>query len=372
MAISFETAGKKGGGRRSRNAVERSLARFLIRRSAIEQTFLQLVILLKGDVPVVSALETCAELSGSDLKMALVETAEHVRGGLPLAKAFRQAMPWIGELFIGLVEVGETNGSLPQMFAYAAKIMQRRRTIRSQVIRAMTYPVLVVFMGLGVGYYVSTVAIPKIVSVMGNPDGLPPITRSLLTTSAFLKSHGVGLLLAPALAVAGWMLLRKIPGVGVVCDRLALRMPIFGKVGRFSANALFNHTMSMLVASGISVVDALDLVRETLSNAWYRRQLADVRQKVRGGRMFSDALRETALRGLSPLTPALVKVGENSGNMDEGLKYVGDYYGEALERRLDLLGKLVEPALIVVVGGMVAYVYIAFFMGMAAMSAAAR
>ena len=88
--------------------------------------------------------------------------------------------------------------------------------------------------------------------------------------------------------------------------------------------------------------------------------------------MFSDALNETALRKLTPLTPALVKVGENSGNMDEGLDYVGEYYGDALERRLDLLGKLIEPALIVVVGGMVAYVYIAFFMGMSAMSAAAR
>ena len=372
MAISFETYGKKARGRRPRNAAERFLARFLVRKGAIEQTFLQLVILLKGDVPVVSALETCAELSGSDLKAALYETAEHVRGGLSLAKALRKSMPWIGKLFIGLVEVGEANGSLPQMFTYAAKIMQQRRTIRNQVIRAMTYPVLVVFMGLGVGYYVSTVAIPKIISVMGNPDALPPITKSLLTTSAFLQAHGAWLLLAPVLAVVLWMTLRRTPGIGTVLDRIALYVPIFGKVGRFSANALFNHTMSMLVKSGISVVDALELVRETLANGWYRRQLAAVRRKVVGGRMLSDSLRETSMQRLSPLTPALVKVGENSGNMDEGLNYVGDYYGDALERRLDLLGKLVEPALIVVVGGMVAYVYIAFFMGMAAMNAAAR
>lgn len=373
MAVSFETYGRqRAAGRRVRNPVERFAARFLVAKGAVEQTFLQLVILLKGDVPVVSALETCAELSKGDLRPALDETAALVRGGLPLAKALRRSMPWIGKLFIGLVEVGEANGTLPQMFAYAAKIMRQRRTIRSQVVRAMTYPALVVFMGLGVGYYVSAVAIPKIVSVMGNPDALPPITRSLLTTSAFLKAHGEWLLLAPALAAAGWMMLRRMPVVGVFCDRVSLYVPIFGKVGRFSANALFNHTTSMLVASGISVVDALDLVRETLGNGWYRLQLAEVRRRVLGGRMFSAALRETAMRRLSPLTPALVKVGESSGSMDEGLNYVGDYYGEALERRLDLLGKLVEPALIVVVGGMVAYVYIAFFMGMAAMSAAAR
>ena len=372
MAISFETYAKKSGTRRPRNAAERLLAPLLVRGSAVEQAFLQLVILLKGDVPVVAALETCAELSGSDLKAALYETAEHVRGGLPLAKALRKSMPWIGAIFIGLVEVGEANGSLPQMFTYAAEIMRRRRTIRSQVVRAMTYPALVVLMGLGVGYYVSTVAIPKIISVMGNASALPPITRSLLTTSAFLKAHGAWLVLAPALAVAAWSALRRTRGIGVLLDRLALAVPVFGKVGRFSANALFNHTMSMLVASGISAVDALELVRETLSNAWYRRQVAAVRQMVMGGRMLSDALRGTAMRRLSPLTPALVKVGESSGNMDEGLGFVGDHYGDALERRLDLLGKLVEPALIVVVGGMVAYVYIAFFMGLAAMNASAR
>jgi len=330
------------------------------------------VIRLEGDVAVVTALEATAELAKGDLCMALYEIADLVRGGLPLAKALRQTMPWIGDLFIGLVEVGEANGSLPQMFTYAANIMRQRRTIRNQIIRAMTYPVLVVIAGLGVGYYISTVAIPKIVSVMGDPEKLPAITRSLLTTSSWLQANGLFVLLAPIAAIAVHVLLRRIPGVGLAIDRVALAVPIFGKVGRFSANALFNHTMAMLVRSGFSVVDALDLIRGTLANGWYRLQLARSRAKVMAGRMFSDSLNETALRKLTPLTPALVKVGENSGNMDEGLDYVGEYYGEALERRLDLLGKLIEPALIIVVGGMVAYVYIAFFMGMSAMSAAAR
>lgn len=363
---------EKAKTRRTRTAAERMLARFLVRNGSVEQAFLQMVILLKGDVPVVSALETTAELSGSDLKLALYEVADLVRGGMPLAKAFRQTMPWMGNLFIGLVEVGEANGSLPQMFTYAANIMRQRRTIRNQIIRAMTYPVLVVFAGLGVGYYISTVAIPKIISVMGDPTKLPAITRSLLTTSDWLKEHGLLALATPFALVAAYLLLRLVPGIGLAIDRMALHVPIFGKVGRFSANALFNHTMAMLVKSGISVVDALALVRGTLANGWYRLQLADVRAKVMAGRMFSDSLNETALRRLTPLTPALVKVGESSGNMDEGLDYVGEYYGDALERRLDLLGKLIEPALIIVVGGMVAYVYIAFFMGMAAMSAAAR
>ncbi len=363
---------QKSKSRRVRNSVEKFFARLLIRKGAVEQVFLQMVILLKGDVPVVSALETTAELAKGDLRMALWETADLVRGGMPLAKALRDTLPWLGKIFIGLIEVGEANGSLPQMFTYTANIMAQRRKIRNQIIRAMTYPVLVVFAGLGVGYYISTVAIPKIISVMGDPEKLPAITRSLLTTSEWLQANGVLVLLMPMMAVATYIILRRVPVVGMWIDRVALYVPIFGKVGRFSANAVFNHTMAMLVKSGISVVDGLGLSRTTLSNGWYRLQLTRSRSMVMSGRMFSDALSETSLKSLTPLTPSLVRVGENSGNMDEGLDYVGDYYADALERRLDLLGKLIEPALIVVVGGMVAYVYIAFFMGMAAMSAAAR
>jgi len=358
--------------RRERTALDRAAARLLVRQSDVEQAFMQLVILLKGDVPVVAALATCAQLAKGELRSALAETSDIVRGGASLAKALRRSMPWIGDIFIGLVEVGETNGSLPRMFSYAARIMAQRRATRSQIVRAMTYPALVVAMGLGVGWYVSTVAIPKIISVMGSPDSLPPITKSLLSTSAWLKANGTWVVAAPFAAVAAYMALRRMPVAGVIADRVSLYVPVFGKVGRYSANALFNHTMSMLVASGISVVDALSLVGGTLSNAWYRHEVALVRRKVTSGRMLSDALVETAIGSLSPLTPALVRVGESSGSMDDGLGYAGDFYSGALERRLDLLGKLVEPALIVVVGGMVAYVYIAFFMGMAAMNAGGR
>lgn len=372
MAVSFNNPRSEKPARRSRTAFERFVAPFIIRKGQVEQAFRQLTVLLKGDIPVASALETCAELSGSDLKDALCEVSDSVRRGSALANGLRRSMPWLGELFIGLVDAGEANGSLARMFEYGADIMKRRRLVRSQVVRAMTYPAIVVFMGLGVGYYVSTVAIPKIVSVMGDAETLPPITRSLTAVSRCLGENGVWLLFAPVVAILVCWSLKRLPVVNVVVDRVSLSLPVFGKVGRFSANGLFNYTMGMLVSSGISAVEALNLTETTLSNRWYRRQIDSVRRMVMEGKMLSDAMRATDLKRLAPLVPALIKVGEGTGRMDEGFMYAGDYYSEALERRLELLGKLVEPALIVIVGGMVAYVYIAFFMGMAAMSAAAR
>ena len=356
---------------RPRNAAERALSRWLVSRQSVEQAFMQLAVLLRGDVAVVEAFETAAELADGLLAQALAETAQAVRGGSSLAKAMRAAMPWVGELHLGLVAVGEANGALPRMFDYCVGLMAERRKLRNEIVRAMTYPAIVVLMGMGVGYYVSTVAIPQIASVMGDPGALPPITRSLLDTSDWVKARGHWLILGPVLAVASVALLRRVPGVGLAFDRVGLALPLFGKVGRYAGNALFNQTLAILLESGISVVESLALVRGTLANAFYRRQVAAVREGVLAGKPLSEGIAASALDRLSPLTRALVRVGESSGDLAEGLRYVGDFYAQALARRLDLLGKLVEPALVIVVGGMVAYVYVAFFMGMAAMNAAA-
>ena len=369
--VSVEPAPLRGKTLRPRNALERVLSRWLISQSSIEQTFMQLVVLLRGDVAVVEAFETAAGLAKGYLAQALWETAQAVRGGASLAKAMRAAMPWVGNLYLGLIAVGEANGALPRMFGYCVGLMESRRKLRNEIIRALTYPAIVVLMGLGVGYYVSTVAIPQIASVMGNPDALPPITRSLLTTSDWVKTQGYWLILGPVLFGVTVAVLRHVPGVGLALDRVGLSIPLFGKVGRFSGNALFNQTLAILLESGISVIESLALIRGTLSNAFYRRQVAAVRAAVLAGKPLSEGIAASALNHLSPLSKALVRVGESSGNLADGLRYVGDFYAQALARRLDLLGKLVEPALVVVVGGMVAYVYIAFFMGMAAMNATA-
>ena len=357
---------------RRRGKLGRWLSHVVVGSGTVEQAFLQLEILLKGDVPVVEAFESAAGLSTSYMASALLETSEQVRSGVSLKRAMETQMPWVGPLCLGLIGVGEANGSLSQMFAYSVELMRQRRKLRSEVIRAMTYPVVVTIMGLGVGYYVSTVAVPKIASVMGSPSKLPPITQSLLAVSAWLRLNGWLIPLVPALLTAVLALLRFIPAVGVLIDRLQLHIPLFGKVGRYVSNTVLNHTLALLIGSGVPVVESLELVSATLTNAFYRKQVGLVRDMVMTGRMLSASLERSALRKLSPLSVSLARIGENSGSLENGLRYVGEFYGEALERRLDLLGKLVEPALIVLVGGMVAYVYIAFFMGMAAMNASLR
>jgi len=360
------------GAVRPRTKTERFFTPYFVRDSEIEQAFRQLVILLKGDVPVVESLEIVVTLNKGMLAQAFAEVAMQVREGSSLHAAMNKHMAFVGPLPVSLVEVGEANGSLPQMFTYCVNLMEQRRSLRNQVVQAMTYPVIVVIMGLAVGYYATAVAIPKIASVLdGDLERLPAITLALLDTSEWVINYGYWLILGPVLFSILIMILRRYDRTGFVLDSTMLRIPLFGKVSRFSANALWNKTLALLIDSGIPVLDSLELTRRTMANRYYRRQFEQLSERVLAGKSLSTSMAATKLNGLSPLSDSLIRVGENSGNIDEGLRFVGEYYEDQLSRRLDLLGKLVEPALIIVVGGMVAFVYIGFFMGMAAMNAGA-
>lgn len=355
---------------RPRTKLERVLTPYLVRETEIEQAFRQLVILLKGDVPVVESLEIVAGLSKGMLAQALLETSRQVREGSSLHAAMRAQMSFAGPLSISLVEVGEANGSLPQMFRYCVSLMEQSRALRNKVFQAMIYPAVVVIMGLGVGWYAAAVAIPKVASVLdGDLERLPAITRALLNTSDWVTHYGYWLILGPSLAALILLVLRKHDRISYLLDAFMLRIPLFGKVARFSANALWNKTLALLLDSGVQVVESLDLTRRTLTNRVYQKQFALLSERVLSGKSLSAGMASTNLSRLSPLSESLVRVGENSGSIDEGLRFVGEYYEDQLSRRLDMLGKLVEPALIIVVGGMVAFVYTGFFMGMAAINA---
>ncbi len=359
------------GKMKPRSGLERALSGLFIGKEELEQAFCQIVILLKGDVPVVEALDTAVTLSKGMLAQALFEVSRQVKDGCSLSGAMTAKMPFVGVLQLGLIEVGEANGSLPQMFTYCVNLMEQSRALRNKIIQSMIYPAIVVLMGLGVGYYVSVVAIPKIATVLeGDVSRLPAMTRALLVSSDWVLENGLWLLVVPAAVSIGLLLLRRNSKAALSMDYILLKVPMFGKVFQFAANALWNRTLAALLDSGVTVAASLDLTRKTLTNRYYRKQFKQVGALVLAGKSLSAGLERTALKKLSPLSHSLVRVGENSGNLDEGLRYVGSYYEDGLERHLDLLSKMVEPALIVIVGGMVAFVYVAFFMGMAAMNTA--
>jgi type IV pilus assembly protein PilC len=353
------------GDNKDLSAYNISLSSLFVSSKALEQILRYLSVLIKGGVPILSALEISSEQAEGKLAKSLIKVAEGIRGGHTLTESMEKDMAFLGRLTLGLVHVGESNGSLDIMFQYAASLLERKRKIRNDLIQAMVYPAIVTVMSLSAGFYITVVAIPKITSLLGqNPNALPPITRLLIDSSAFIRNYWPALVAFPILVIIGIIFARKKKVVGEKIDQYMLKVPLFGKIFRASLNALWGRNLGILIRSGIDIVSALHLTEKGLLNLHYKKEFVRIIEKVKSGIPFSDAIKVTTIKKLTPLAYSMVKIGENTGTIDDGLLYVSSFNEEELERKLEFLSKIIEPVLLVVVGGMVAFVYLAFFIGL--------
>ncbi len=347
----------------------RSVARFLIPRVHVEIALNQLSTLLAGGVPIMTALKTVEGLVPGPLRRVLAAIARHVQGGEPLSKGMKAEAPFLGETTLGLVAAGEANGTVAEMLGQASRLMQRVREVRSRIVQAFSYPAIVTLGAIAVAAYMVQVVFPKVLKFIEGQRSsveLPAISRALIVVSRFMTDYGLYLLLAPIAVGVAFHLVRRTERGALAIDRGLLSVPLLGGALRAAGNAMWTRILGTLVRSGIDIVSAIDFVERAVKNRHYRRQFRQVRAMLRRGRSLSDAIRSTDLERLCPLAPALVSVGEQMGGVDEGLLRVATDSEARLERRTDLLARLVEPAVFVVVGGMVGFVYFGFFLAMLA------
>jgi type IV pilus assembly protein PilC len=347
----------------------RSVARFLILRIHIEIALNQLSTLLAGGVPIMTALKTVEGLVPGPLRRVVAAIARHVQGGEPLSKGMKAEAPFLGETTLGLVAAGEANGTVAEMLGQASSLMQRVREVRSRIVQAFSYPAIVTLGAIAVAVYMVQVVFPKVLKFIEGQRSnveLPAISSALIVISRFMTDYGLYLLLAPLALGIAFHLLRRTERGGLAIDRALLSVPLLGGALRAAGNAMWTRVLGTLVRSGIDIVSAIDFVERTVKNRHYRKQFRQVRHMLRRGRSLSDAVRSTDLERLCPLAPAFVSVGERTGGLDDGLLQVATDSEARLERRTDLLAKLVEPAVFIVVGGMVGFVYFGFFLAMLA------
>jgi type IV pilus assembly protein PilC len=352
-----------------RSTFEKKTVGILTKKINIEQFFRQLAALLVAGVPILEALRTVAEQAPPLLSRALTDTAARVGEGKSFRDALKSEATFIGNISIGLVSVGEANGSLDEMCLFAASLLERKREIKSKIIQALTYPSVVVFIAAGTGYFLMSKVIPKITKFIAARSGeMPAATKALVYFSDFIKSYGLFFVLIPMLFAVSIFFGRKNRILGEKIDFIFLKVPLLGKILAASGNSVWTRTLGILLRSGINILSAIDLTRDTLKNIHIKEQFNVIKKVVEQGQPLSTGMNVTTLAGFSPLAEAMVRIGENTGTVDNGLLYVAEFSEDELDRRLGLLMKLVEPALFIVVGGMVGFVYIAFFMGLMAAS----
>lgn len=330
--------------------------------------FRQLSSMLRSGVTLLEALETVADQSFSTrARISWLTVRSGIASGRSFAAALEAQGRRFGKMEIALVRVGEKSGELVSTLQQAAVALEGRRLQRTLLVNALAYPVFAIIAALGVcGFLVASV-IPKIAEFLESGGSeLPPMTQNLVDASAWLRMNGMSLAGA-ALAVAVVFFVARLFKAGrLAIDTAALHIPVTGKLLKLAGTAVFSRSLGTLVESGVSLLEALDVVKALMKNSRLAAGVESAYSAVLGGGALSPALKASGT--WTAMLPQMVAVGEKTGSLGSVLGEVADFHEMMLSAAIKRFGTLLEPVMIIFTGGIVGYVYVAFFVALFSMA----
>ena len=325
----------------------------------------KLATMINAGVPILRSLDMIQRQQKPALfRRALKSMIQDVNQGESLAKAMRNWPRVFDNLTIAMVEAGEAGGVLDETLRRLALLLEQNSKLQNQVKGALGYPITVFVVAILVFLGMTIFLIPSFANTFRLLNAeLPAFTLFMVTLSDFLRSAGA-LLLVAALILAFVLIARfyKTPFGRRQIDRLMLKIPLFGDLIQKTVTAQFCRTLASLSKAGVPILMALDLLFETTSNSVMSDAIKASRQDVSEGVPLSTAL---GSKNLFPeLAISMLGVGEETGNMDSMLSKVADFYEDEISTTIKLLTSLIEPAMIILVGGIVAAILLAMYLPM--------
>jgi type IV pilus assembly protein PilC len=311
----------------------------------------QLALLLNARLPLGDALRNLAEQTQNPaLKEAILLVSEDINSGLSFSQALERQGGVFSEFFISLVRASEVTGNLAEAATFLADYYEKELVISNKVKSALMYPVLVIFLFVGVCALLITVVFPQIGPVFAQAKvELPFFTRVLLGSGEFLGRWWLALLIAIVIMVATVLDYARTKEGEAVFDELKIRMPIIGKIYMPLMITRISNNAAILLHGGVPVAQTLEIVSQTVDNAVYEEVLRDISNGVRQGETLSKAM------GRHPdyfptLVPQMIAVGEITGQVDEIFTRVATLYGRELDDTITNMTELIQPVLMVGLG----------------------
>lgn len=326
----------------------------------------QLATMLRSGVPLVTCLEIIAGGTANPRMQKLVNSVRtDVEGGNSLAEALAKHPVYFDELYVNLVNAGESAGVLDEILAEIASYKERIESIKGKVKKALYYPLAVVAVAIMVTAVMLIFVIPQFEDIFRSFGAdLPAFTRLIVNLSESLRDYGLLYLIVIGLAVGSVLFLKKrSPAFAHRLDRLSLKIPIIGEVFRKSAIARFCRTLAITFKAGVPLVDALKIVGGATGNQVYNEAALRIREDVAVGHSLKLAMDQQKV--FPHMVTQMTAIGEEAGSLDEMLIRVAETYEEEVNNTVDALSSLIEPIIIVfigvVVGGMVVAMYLPIF-----------
>jgi type IV pilus assembly protein PilC len=324
----------------------------------------QFSVLQDAGLPVLRSLKILeGQMKGGVLKNALYDVVEDVESGSTLSEAFAKHPKCFDRLYVNMIKAGEAGGALEVIMQRLADFKERAQSLKRRIIGAMVYPIAVITVAILILTFIMIYIIPKFEKIFKDFDmKLPWLTQELMHVSHAFVQYWY---LIPLIPLCIWLLIKliRLSKIGnYIMDRLYLWIPIVGTVIEKSTIARTMRTLGTLVSSGVPILEALSIVRETTNNAVYERMYLRVYESIREGETIAQPLKESRL--VDDMVVNMIDVGEETGELDTMLNKIADVYDEEVNVLVESLISLLEPIMIVVLGGIVGTIVVALFLPM--------
>ncbi len=324
----------------------------------------QLATLIDAGLPLLRALTVLAKQERDKvLKATIGNLSDAVQGGNTFSEGLSHHPKIFNDLYVNMVRAGEVGGVLELVLTRLAEFQEKAQKIKNKVLAAMVYPIIVLVLAMVIMGFLLVFIVPKFEQIFKDMLGdkpLPAITVFVITLSNFAKNHWGMILFGIALVVIGTKLLGRTAGGRAVIDRMKLRAPLVGDLNRKTAISRFSRTLGTLVTSGVPILQALNITRETAGNSVIANAITQVHDSVKEGE--SIVLPLEASRAFPPMVISMIDVGEETGQLPEMLLKIAEVYDDEVDNSVAGLTSMLEPIMIVFLALIVGTIVIALFM----------
>lgn len=323
----------------------------------------QLSIMIDAGVPIIESLDILwKQQKNLVLKKTIKKVKNSIGEGQTIAAALQREKGF-DKFYCNLVKAGEAGGVLDSILEKLSTHLERQEKLKSKVKSALTYPTVVTVIGILVIWAMMVYVVPQFMSMLESSGQEPPfITTMVLQTSSFLQEHTLDyfpFIVAGIIFFNSW---RKTDAGRKVIDPILLKIPLFGNLLIKGSLANFTRTLSIMLSSGVSLVDALDICTDTVGNSVMEKDLRLVKKRVVEGKTLTEPL--SRISYFPDMVTQMIRVGEQTGQVDQMLEKVADVFEDEVNVIVENITKLIEPLILVVLGGAVALILVAMYLPM--------
>jgi len=322
------------------------------------------------------ALVSCLDILGGQtenkkLAAAIKQVSTDIQGGSTLADALQKHPSIFNSLYSNMVSAGEASGSLDTVLTRLADYLEKSDALRRKIKGAMTYPIIVLCIAVVATAAMLTFVVPTFAQMFSEVGGtLPMPTRIVMNISEFLKSFLLLIILGVIGAVAAVSSYYKTENGKLRIDFIKLKLPVFGDLEQKSCIGRFAQTLSTLLTSGVTILDALAITARTAGNKVLEKGIIRTLERISGGLTIAEPLKETGV--FPPMVIHMIAVGEKTGDLAEMLKKISDFYQEEVDAAVEALTSIIEPIMIIMMGTVIGGILIAMYLPMFDMMSTVR